>query len=360
MTDAAAREPARQIQTLDALTDEQAGSVLALLAEAAAADGTQAVSEQGRLQLRGGHREGVRHLLLTAGGEVLGYAQLEDTDPVEAPAAELVVHPSWGGGGPARRGGRGGGGGGGGGGRGVGGGGAGGAPPGPPPARGAPPGAPRAAPPPPRAGPPPPALGDALMAASGRRLRVWAHGGKSGARHLAQVLGLTLFRELRQMRRPLAPLDIPDPQIPAGVAIRTFVPGEDDAAWLALNAAAFAHHPEQGGMTQRDLDDRIAEPWFDPKGFFLAERAGELIGFHWTKVHAEERLGEVYVVGVSPDAQGGGLGKTLTAIGLRHLAAEGLPTAMLYVDGDNTAAVRVYEGLGFTTHETDLMYRTEL
>jgi mycothiol synthase len=306
MTDAAAREPARQIQTLDTLTEEQAAAVLALLADAAASDGQQAVSEQGRLQLRGGHREGVRHFLLTVGGEAVGYAQLEDTDPVEAPAAELVVHPSYRGRGHGR------------------------------------------------------ALGDSLMEASGRRLRVWAHGGKSAARHLAQVLGLSLFRELRQMRRPLAPLDIPEPGIPAGVAIRTFVPGQDDTAWLALNAAAFAHHPEQGGMTQRDLDDRIAEPWFDPKGFFLAERSGELIGFHWTKVHAEEQLGEVYVVGISPDAQGGGLGKALTAIGLRHLAAEGLPTAMLYVDGDNSAAVRVYEGLGFTTHETDLMYRTEL
>ncbi|WP_329456593.1 mycothiol synthase [Streptomyces sp. NBC_01497] len=306
MTDAAAREPVRQIQTLDALTDEQAAAVLALLADASADDGVQAVSEQGRLQLRGGHREGVRHFLLTVGDEAVGYAQLEDTDPVEAPAAELVVHPSWRGRGHGR------------------------------------------------------ALGDALMAASGRRLRVWAHGGKSAARHLAQVLGLTLFRELRQMRRPLAPLDIPEPQIPPGVAIRTFVPGEDDTAWLAVNAAAFAHHPEQGGMTQRDLDDRTAEPWFDPKGFFLAERAGEVIGFHWTKVHAQDQLGEVYVVGIRPDAQGSGLGRTLTAIGLRHLAAEGLPTAMLYVDGDNSAAVRVYEGLGFTTHETDLMYRTEL
>jgi mycothiol synthase len=306
MTDAAAREPARQIQTLDSLTEEQAAAVLALLADAAASDGQQAVSEQGRLQLRGGHREGVRHFLLTVGDEVVGYAQLEDTDPVEAPAAELVVHPSLRGRGHGR------------------------------------------------------ALGDALMEASGRRLRMWAHGGKSAARHLAQVLGLSLFRELRQMRRPLAPLDIPEPGIPAGVAIRTFVPGQDDTAWLALNAAAFAHHPEQGGMTQRDLDDRMAEPWFDPKGFFLAERSGELIGFHWTKVHAQEQLGEVYVVGISPDAQGGGLGKALTAIGLRHLAAEGLPTAMLYVDGDNSAAVRVYEGLGFTTHETDLMYRTEL
>ncbi|MDF3149329.1 mycothiol synthase, partial [Streptomyces sp. T21Q-yed] len=198
-----------------------------------------------------------------------------------------------------------------------------------------------------------------LLAASGKRLRVWAHGGHAAARHLSQVLGLTLFRELRQMRRSLADLKLPDPMLPEGVTVRTFVPGQDDAAWLAVNAAAFAHHPEQGSLTQRDLDDRKAEPWFDPAGFFLAERAGELIGFHWTKVHAQERLGEVYVLGVRPGAQGGGLGKALATIGLRHLAAQGLPTAMLYVDADNKAAVSVYERLGFVTYETDLMYRAE-
>jgi mycothiol synthase len=203
------------------------------------------------------------------------------------------------------------------------------------------------------------ALGSALLAASGKRLRVWAHGGHSAARHLAQVLGLTLFRELRQMRRPLTEVDLAEPVLPEGVTVRAFVPGADDAEWLAVNAEAFAHHPEQGSLTQRDLDARKAEPWFDPNGFFLAERAGRLVGFHWTKVHAEERLGEVYVLGVRPGAQGGGLGKALTVIGLRHLAAQHLPAAMLYVDGDNKAAVSVYERLGFTTYETDLMYRTE-
>lgn len=295
----------RSIETSSALSPAQAEDVLRLLAEAARTDGQQAVSEQGRLQLKGGARPGVRHLLLTLGDELVGYAQLEDTDPVEAPAAELVVHPAHRGRGHGR------------------------------------------------------ALGAALLAESGKRLRVWAHGGHSAARHLAQVLGLALFRELRQMRRPLTDLDLPEPKLPDGVHVRAFVPGRDDAGWLAVNAEAFAHHPEQGSLTQRDLDDRMAEPWFDPSGFFLAFRDGELIGFHWTKVHAEERIGEVYVVGVRPGAQGGGLGKALTTIGLRHLATRGLPTAMLYVDADNTAAVTVYERLGFHTHETDLMYRSE-
>ncbi|MFD5075417.1 mycothiol synthase [Streptomyces sp. NPDC058371] len=295
----------RSVETRSALSPDQAEAVLELLADAARTDGQQAVSEQGRLQLRGGERAGVRHLLLTLGETLVGYAQLEDTDPVEAPAAELVVHPAYRGHGHGR------------------------------------------------------ALGSALLAASGKRLRVWAHGGHSAARHLAQVLGLALFRELRQMRRSLTDLELPEPVLPAGVSVRSFEPGRDDAAWLAANAEAFAHHPEQGSLTQRDLDDRMAEPWFDPAGFFLAFRGEELVGFHWTKVHAEEGLGEVYVVGVRPGAQGGGLGKALTAIGLRHLAAQRLPTAMLYVDADNLPAVTVYERLGFRTYETDLMYRTE-
>ncbi|MET7385676.1 mycothiol synthase [Streptomyces sp. NPDC005529] len=294
----------RSIATFSELSPDQAEDVLRLLSESALEDGQQAVSEQGRLQLKGGAREGVRHLLLTLGDELVGYGQLEDTDPVEAPAAELVVHPAHRGHGHGR------------------------------------------------------ALGTAMLNESGKRLRVWAHGGHSAARHLAQVLGLTLFRELRQMRRPLEGLDLAD-KLPDGVRVRAFVPGQDDTAWLAVNAAAFAHHPEQGSLTQRDLDDRIGETWFDPAGFFLAFRGDDLVGFHWTKVHAEEGLGEVYVLGVRPGSQGGGLGKALTTIGLRHLAAQGLPTAMLYVDADNKPAVAVYERLGFVTHETDLMYRTE-
>ncbi|WP_078872306.1 mycothiol synthase [Streptomyces sp. NRRL S-337] len=300
----------RRIQVVDEVAPETAEAVLELIERAARTDGQPAVSEQGRLQLRGGKRPGVAHVLVYAHGEageelLVGYGQLEDTDPVEAPAAELVVHAGHRGRGHGR------------------------------------------------------ALGTELLELSGRRLRVWAHGGHPAARHLAQTLGLTMFRELRQMRRSLGDLELPEPVLPEGVTVRTFQPGTDDAAWLEVNAEAFAHHPEQGSLAQRDLDDRKAEAWFDPKGFFLAEKGGRLVGFHWTKVHAEEGLGEVYVLGVRPGAQGGGLGKALTSVGLRHLAGQGLPTAMLYVDADNAAAVSVYERMGFVTHETDLMYRSE-
>lgn len=297
------------VLVVDEASAEVLRDVQSLIDSSARTDGQSPLSEQGRLQLRGGRRHGVRHLLLRQDGELVGYAQLEDTDPVEPPTGELAVHPAHRGRGFGRL------------------------------------------------------LGQALLKESGNRLRVWAHGGHPAARHLAQVLGLSLFRELRQMRRPLtegsAP-PLPEPVLPEGVTVRTFRPGADDAAWLALNASSFAHHPDQGSLTQRDLDDRKAEPWFDPSGFFLAEREGRLVGFHWTKVHSAEQLGEVYVLGVAPEAQGSGLGKALTAIGLRHLERErGLPTAMLYVDADNVAAVGVYEALGFTTYETDLMYRTE-
>jgi mycothiol synthase len=317
----------RRIEELSELPPEAAAAVSDLIASAADDDGRQAVSEQGRLHLRRGSVPGVRHLLLwtpaesgapatpgehAAPGapreELTGYAQIDGTDPVEAPAAEFLVHPARRSQGHGR------------------------------------------------------ALGDALLTATGKRLRVWAHGGHPAARHLAVVLKLKLFRELRQMRRPLdADLTgLPEPRLPAGVTVRTFVPGRDEEAWLAVNAAAFAHHPEQGGLTRQDLADREAEGWFDPAGFFLAFRGSALAGFHWTKVHADEGLGEVYVVGVAPDEQGSGLGKALTSTGLRHLARDrGLTTAMLYVDADNVPAVTVYERIGFTVHETDLMYRTE-
>src|SRR5680860_1335893 len=107
-------------------------------------------------------------------------------------------------------------------------------------------------------------------------------------------------------------------------------------------------------MDRADLDQRMSSNWFDPEGLFVAERSGQIIGFHWTKI--ENGLGEVYVVGIDPDAQGGGLGKALTARGLRHLQLGGVPAVILYVEGDNAPALAVYRGLGFHDFKKDVLY----
>ena len=197
--------------------------------------------------------------------------------------------------------------------------------------------------------------GELAVAAGGRVLRLWAHGDLPAAAALARAVGFDRFRALWQMRRSLAePLD--QPVLPAGRTLRTFVPGQDEDRWLSLNGRAFAKHPEQGGWTRHDLELREREPWFDPVGFFIAERDGQMAGFHWTKVH-DPTLGEVYVVGVDPAEQGSGLGRTLTLAGLRHLRDRGVAEAMLYVDEDNGPAIRMYEALGFTRATVDAMYR---
>ena len=202
------------------------------------------------------------------------------------------------------------------------------------------------------------ALARALLAeAAPHPLRVWAHGDLPAARALAARAGFSRIRSLWTMHRPLAGLP-PVPPLPPGVTIRTFSAGADEAAWLDLNRKAFAHHPEQGAWTAEDLSLREREPWFDPDGFFLAERDGKLAGFHWTKIHGSPpEIGEVYVVGVDPAGQGGGLGRALTMTGLHYLRSRGLPEVMLYVDEDNTPAIRLYESLGFSHQGTDVMFR---
>jgi mycothiol synthase len=273
-----------------------------LIATATRHDGVEPVGEQALRDLAH-HRS--KHLLATDNGAVVGYLNLASAG--EPPMAELVVHPR------ARR-------------RGTG-----------------------------------SAMAGTALAEGGAGTRIWAHGTLSPARATAAALGLTAVRELLQMRRALR--DLPAVTIPDGIRVRTYQGTGDDAELLRVNNAAFHFHPEQSGWTPADLAERRAEPWFDPHGLFLAfdNTTGRLLGFHWTKVHLDKPgLGEVYVVGVDPSAQGRGIGQLLTSVGVaalaRRLADATDPTVMLYVESDNTAAVRTYEGLGFTVYSVDTAY----
>lgn len=311
------QEPASyEHSRLGELSADDVADVLALTRAAGDADGADPLSEHVTLHLAAG---GDVHLLARADGHLVGYAHVDTTDLVEGPSAELCVHPLH------RRHG----------------------------------------------------LGRALVLAAievaeerdpAGRLRLWAHGDHPSASALALSLGFIRSRVLWQMRRPLNEA-VPDRALPPGIHLRAFRPGQDDAAWLELNARAFADLPDQGGWTQADLAARLAEPWFDADGFLLAVRDSDnsLAGFHWTKVHGgsgaehgHHPIGEVYVLGVDPAGHGTrpgtGLGTALTTAGLRYLRGRGLDQVMLYVDESNPRAIALYQNLGFARWSTDVLF----
>ena len=182
--------------------------------------------------------------------------------------------------------------------------------------------------------------------------------GSDDTRSVAAELGMVPGRRLLNMHVALPVTSTTD------VHVRPFRVGADEAAWLQVNNAAFEWHGEQGGWDAATLQQRESEPWFDPSGFLLHERNGRLAAFCWTKLHGDTRgahhhlIGEIYVIAVHPEFHGLGLGRALTVAGLQHLHAVRATSAMLYVDADNVAAVRLYRHLGFTvTHAAQAYQR---
>ncbi|MEA2003033.1 MAG: mycothiol synthase [Actinomycetota bacterium] len=142
---------------------------------------------------------------------------------------------------------------------------------------------------------------------------------------------------------PIAPADAVD----LGFRFEAFRVGTDEGAWLEANNATFAGHPENGQMTRRDLEIRMAQHWFDSAGFVLAWHGAQLAGSCWTKVH-DNGVGEIYIVGVVPKWEGHGLGEALVRLGLDHLTdVKNTKNAMLFVESSNERAIDLYQRLGF-------------
>lgn len=289
------------IEWVDHLTPAEIAEVDAMLDRVSAADGVSSLSEHTYLHLLAGAAGPDRHGLVRVNRRIVGYAFVSaDDDPV----AEFLVDPA---------------------------------------ARGEGIGA---------------QMLSEILDVAGPRVRIWAHGQLPAAEAIAMSAGMRPVRRLCRYTRALT--ELPDVALPAGVTVRRFT-ADDAQAWLALNAEAFVDLPDQGSWTRADLDERLAQAWFDPEGFLLAFDDHGLVGFHWTKVHGgvahpHVRTGEVYVLAVAGRARGTGLGSALTAMGLHHLEGLGLSTVMLYVDLQNTGAVAMYERLGFVRADCDVQF----
>ncbi len=281
---------------LSQLDEIQRRAVLDLAARAQAADRADPLNEEARLSVSG---EGAEHLVASESSATVGYLNWH---PVHR-TAQVVVDPAH-----RRRG-----------------------------------------------------IGRALVTALAERtgtVRLWSFGDPPEARGFASALGLRPVRELLIMERTLeAAAAMPDRAL-QGVRLTAFDAATDTGAVLALNAEAFADHPEQGGLTLAGFQARTAEPWFDPDGLILAFDAEGLAGFHWTKRH-DAHTGEVYVIAVAPRAQGLGVGWTLLEAGLARMAAIGCRRAVLYVDSAEARAVRMYRRAGFAVAHRHVLYASD-
>jgi len=301
------------LQHLNHLTKSQQESVLSLIKAAHDFDGTSPIAEHVLLHLRHGGDKSDSHLVIEKNNEVIAYAHLDTTDLVAGPSVEAVVLPNH---------------------RGKG-------------------------------------LGALIVKEAikicGDKTRIWSHGDLPAAKAIAASLNLKRLWSNLLMSKTLGEIQPATFKYP----IRTFIPGLDNQAFLALNNIVFADYPHQGGWSEDDLKIRLNESWFDDKGFFVAEDKGELIGFCWTKIHGahthshtgsgddhgHQALGEIYVLAVNPNYKGQGVGRDLTITGLNYLKYQMLNNVMLYVGVENKPAFKLYKSLGFNEFGSDVMYR---
>jgi mycothiol synthase len=195
-------------------------------------------------------------------------------------------------------------------------------------------------------------------------VRAWAHGDLPCAQGFARAVGAKRVRRLLMMGADLAAAKADGPAAEATRwRVREFVPGRDDPLWVALNAEAFAGHPEQGALSADDLGRRVNQPWYAAGDLVLAEDdaggggAVSAAGYVWVKIDPPGGdVGEIYAIGVHPRAQGQGLGHVLFRAGLRRLVQRGARRVVLYVEAASEPAVRLYRRHGLVEIGADAQY----
>jgi len=169
---------------------------------------------------------------------------------------------------------------------------------------------------------------------------------------LSAVYDAAGYRRIRyslEMRIALGE-DLPEPEWPEGLTVRTFVPGDDERRVYEADMAAFEDHWEFVREPFELWRKRMVEhPTFDPLLWFLLEEGDELAGVCLCGVHTsgDPAFGWVTVLGVRRPWRRRGVGLCLLQHAFCEFRRRGMTRAGLDVDAENlTGAVRLYERAG--------------
>jgi mycothiol synthase len=133
----------------------------------------------------------------------------------------------------------------------------------------------------------------------------------------------------------------------AGLTIRPYVSGQDDAVWLDLVSRANAEYPDITPETQEDLQLHKQGPWFDPAGMMIAEVDGTPAGAADAYIDAKCQEPHGYLDGpwVVPGFRRRGVGTALARAVLDSLRRRGKGRALCWLR-DTPGTVAFIESLG--------------
>jgi ribosomal protein S18 acetylase RimI-like enzyme len=157
--------------------------------------------------------------------------------------------------------------------------------------------------------------------------------------------GDVTLRMERSLREPF-----PEPEPPPGFALRPLAGEREVPAYVAAHRAAYGTER----MTEAGRLAIMRQPHYRPDLDLVAVGPdGALAAFCVCAIDAEENArtgreeGEVAIVGTRPEFRGRGIARNMVLAGMRALRGHGMETAYLTVAGDNAAALRAYEAVGF-------------
>ena len=104
-----------------------------------------------------------------------------------------------------------------------------------------------------------------------------------------------------------------------------------------------------GGWSKRQYDDLAAVLDGEPENVDVALIGERLAGWVCTRLHTEDRMGEMYVLAVDPDCQRQGVGRALMLHSMNRAKAAGMGMVMAETGDDpgHAPARQAYEANGF-------------